>query len=204
MENKRFNWIFSKEELQNTPSRKCGIDAEKELAYRQQAASMIQDMGQRLQVYPWLIMKACSPAIFAFSFTIFSGVFYQIFKLFLTLCKLKLFEVSFMIYSRWFPVRTQQWYRIVICVVENIFSPLFYVIQFSLVLWNLALSLLRNLKWCITKNLLISHLVITYYGYEEIRSNNQKLWTVSGASLKHKNCRLHSNKFCSCQEQINL
>jgi len=45
-------WIFTPEQLVNTPSRKCNIDADKELNYRQQAANLIQDMGQRLQVYP--------------------------------------------------------------------------------------------------------------------------------------------------------
>lgn len=45
-------WMFTTEQLMNTPSRKCGIDADKELSYRQQAANLIQDMGQRLQVYP--------------------------------------------------------------------------------------------------------------------------------------------------------
>jgi cyclin T len=43
-------WIFTPEQLANTPSRKCGIDSEKESNYRQQAASLIQDMGQKLQV----------------------------------------------------------------------------------------------------------------------------------------------------------
>ncbi|XP_050406138.1 cyclin-T2 isoform X1 [Patella vulgata] len=42
-------WTFSKSQLLNTPSRKCGIDTDKELSYRQQAANLIQDMGQRLQ-----------------------------------------------------------------------------------------------------------------------------------------------------------
>lgn len=45
-------WIFTKEQLLNTPSRKSGIENDKELIYRQQAANLIQDMGQRLQVYP--------------------------------------------------------------------------------------------------------------------------------------------------------
>lgn len=45
-------WMFTREQLLNTPSRKNGIDADKELSYRQQAANLIQDMGQRLQVYP--------------------------------------------------------------------------------------------------------------------------------------------------------
>lgn len=45
-------WYFTKEQLACTPSRKCGLDADKELSYRQQAANLIQDMGQRLQVYP--------------------------------------------------------------------------------------------------------------------------------------------------------
>ncbi|XP_043280252.1 platelet binding protein GspB isoform X2 [Venturia canescens] len=43
-------WYFTKEQLANTPSRKCGIDADKELSCRQQAANFIQDMGQRLSV----------------------------------------------------------------------------------------------------------------------------------------------------------
>ena len=45
-------WIFTKEQLANTPSRKAGINGDTELSYRQQAANFIQDMGQRLQVYP--------------------------------------------------------------------------------------------------------------------------------------------------------
>ena len=44
-------WIFTGDQLADTPSRKCGIDAEKESNYRQQSASLIQDMGQKLQVY---------------------------------------------------------------------------------------------------------------------------------------------------------
>ena len=36
----------------DTPSRKHGIDSDKELSYRHQAANLIQDMGQRLSVYP--------------------------------------------------------------------------------------------------------------------------------------------------------
>ncbi|XP_021916696.1 cyclin-T isoform X3 [Zootermopsis nevadensis] len=43
-------WYFTKDQLANTPSRKCGYETDKELSYRQQAANFIQDMGQRLQV----------------------------------------------------------------------------------------------------------------------------------------------------------
>lgn len=43
-------WYFTADQLENSPSRKSGIDADRELSYRQQAANMIQDMGQRLQV----------------------------------------------------------------------------------------------------------------------------------------------------------
>lgn len=45
-------WLFTREQLENTPSRRCGIEADKELSYRQQAANLIQDIGQRLNVYP--------------------------------------------------------------------------------------------------------------------------------------------------------
>lgn len=47
----RERWYFTKDELENSPSRRFGIDAEKELSYRQQAANLIQDMGQKLKVY---------------------------------------------------------------------------------------------------------------------------------------------------------
>lgn len=49
-------WFFTREQLENTPSRRCGVEADKELSYRQQAANLIQDMGQRLNVYPFLFL----------------------------------------------------------------------------------------------------------------------------------------------------
>ncbi|KAL0160598.1 hypothetical protein M9458_044323, partial [Cirrhinus mrigala] len=45
-------WLFTREQLENTPSRRCGVEPDRELSYRQQAANLIQDMGQRLNVYP--------------------------------------------------------------------------------------------------------------------------------------------------------
>lgn len=46
-------WLFTREQLENTPSRRGGIEADRELSYRQQAANLIQDIGQRLNVYPF-------------------------------------------------------------------------------------------------------------------------------------------------------
>uniref|UniRef100_A0A182QGM4 Cyclin-like domain-containing protein n=1 Tax=Anopheles farauti TaxID=69004 RepID=A0A182QGM4_9DIPT len=43
-------WYFTAEQLNSSPSRKCGMDADQELMCRQRAANLIQDMGQRLQV----------------------------------------------------------------------------------------------------------------------------------------------------------
>ncbi|KAM9802604.1 cyclin-T2a isoform 1-T1 [Syngnathus typhle] len=43
-------WVFSREQLESTPSRRCGVEPDRELSYRQQAANLIQDMGQRLNV----------------------------------------------------------------------------------------------------------------------------------------------------------
>nr|XP_056719433.1 cyclin-T1 isoform X1 [Euleptes europaea] len=43
-------WYFSREQLARSPSRRAGIDPDKELSYRQQAANLLQDMGQRLNV----------------------------------------------------------------------------------------------------------------------------------------------------------
>ncbi|XP_053554206.1 cyclin-T2 isoform X2 [Bombina bombina] len=43
-------WFFTREQLESSPSRRCGVEADKELSYRQQAANLIQDMGQRLNV----------------------------------------------------------------------------------------------------------------------------------------------------------
>ena len=43
-------WLFSQEQLENTPSRRTGVEFDHELWYRQNAANLIQDMGQRLNV----------------------------------------------------------------------------------------------------------------------------------------------------------
>uniref|UniRef100_A0A1A8HGZ0 Cyclin T2a n=1 Tax=Nothobranchius korthausae TaxID=1143690 RepID=A0A1A8HGZ0_9TELE len=51
-------WLFSREQLENTPSRRCGIEADSELSYRQQAANLIQDIGQRLNVSQLIINTA--------------------------------------------------------------------------------------------------------------------------------------------------
>ncbi|KAL1021790.1 hypothetical protein UPYG_G00018000 [Umbra pygmaea] len=51
-------WIFSREQLETTPSRRSGVESDKELSYRQQAANLIQDMGQRLNVSQLIINTA--------------------------------------------------------------------------------------------------------------------------------------------------
>ncbi|NXL68664.1 CCNT1 protein, partial [Chordeiles acutipennis] len=43
-------WYFSRDQLEHSPSRRAGLDPDKELSYRQQAANLLQDMGQRLNV----------------------------------------------------------------------------------------------------------------------------------------------------------
>ncbi|XP_051998542.1 cyclin-T2-like isoform X2 [Xyrauchen texanus] len=43
-------WFFTREQLETTLSRRCGMEPDRELSYRQQAANLIQDMGQRLNV----------------------------------------------------------------------------------------------------------------------------------------------------------
>ncbi|XP_051865340.1 cyclin-T1-like isoform X2 [Pristis pectinata] len=43
-------WCFSRQQLQDSPSRRGGVDWDRELSYRQQAANLVQDMGQRLSV----------------------------------------------------------------------------------------------------------------------------------------------------------
>lgn len=50
-------WYFTRKQLESSPSRKSNIDAETELQYRQHAANFIQDMGQRLRVYPFQILS---------------------------------------------------------------------------------------------------------------------------------------------------
>lgn len=44
-------WYFTRQQIENSPSRRAGLDPDKELSYRQQAANLLQDMGQRLNVY---------------------------------------------------------------------------------------------------------------------------------------------------------
>ncbi|XP_021239512.1 cyclin-T1, partial [Numida meleagris] len=43
-------WYFTREQLDRSPSRRAGLDPDKELSYRQQAANLLQEMGQRLNV----------------------------------------------------------------------------------------------------------------------------------------------------------
>lgn len=43
-------WYLTVEQLQNSPSIRCGMAADQELNHRQKAAYLIQDMGQRLRV----------------------------------------------------------------------------------------------------------------------------------------------------------
>uniref|UniRef100_A0A3Q0SN74 Cyclin T2b n=1 Tax=Amphilophus citrinellus TaxID=61819 RepID=A0A3Q0SN74_AMPCI len=51
-------WLFTREQLENTPSRRCGIEPDRELSYRQQAANLIQEIGQRLNVSQLIINTA--------------------------------------------------------------------------------------------------------------------------------------------------
>ncbi|XP_060914141.1 cyclin-T1 isoform X2 [Labrus mixtus] len=43
-------WYYNRQQIDNSPSRRAGLDPDKELSYRQQAANLLQDMGQRLNV----------------------------------------------------------------------------------------------------------------------------------------------------------
>ena len=56
MANNSERWYFSKEKIRNAPSVLDGIEHAKELGYRQQCANLIQDIGQRLQVYSYYIL----------------------------------------------------------------------------------------------------------------------------------------------------
>lgn len=47
-------WYYTRQQIDNSPSRRAGLDPDKELSYRQQAANLLQDMGQRLNVYLFL------------------------------------------------------------------------------------------------------------------------------------------------------
>lgn len=50
-ENSNNKWYYTRQQIDNNPSRRAGLDPDKELSYRQQAANLLQDMGQRLNVY---------------------------------------------------------------------------------------------------------------------------------------------------------
>lgn len=50
-ENCNSKWYYTRAQIDNNPSRRAGLDPDKELSYRQQAANLLQDMGQRLNVY---------------------------------------------------------------------------------------------------------------------------------------------------------
>lgn len=52
-EPKDSKWFMSLEQVQNSPSRREGIPSDQELNLRQKAAYLIQEMGQKLRVYPF-------------------------------------------------------------------------------------------------------------------------------------------------------
>lgn len=49
-DSKDARWFLTVEQIQNSPSRREGILPEQELNFRQKAAYLIQDVGQRLRV----------------------------------------------------------------------------------------------------------------------------------------------------------
>jgi len=57
MAERRERWMFTNDQLANSPSRKCGIDSATELSYRQQAACLIGDMGHQLQLYAPFVLQ---------------------------------------------------------------------------------------------------------------------------------------------------
>lgn len=50
---KNSRWLFTKEQIINSPSRKYKIDFDKEVKYRHMASGFIQDLGQSLKLYPF-------------------------------------------------------------------------------------------------------------------------------------------------------
>jgi len=64
MAERRERWLFTNDQLINSPSQKCGIDAPAELSYRQQAACLISDIGQKLELYalPFFRSQNCPVA----------------------------------------------------------------------------------------------------------------------------------------------
>ncbi|XP_064397891.1 cyclin-T1-like isoform X2 [Halichondria panicea] len=58
MGNLKERWYFTKEELENSPSRINGVDPAKELSYRQQSANLIKDVGHRIGVNQLCIATA--------------------------------------------------------------------------------------------------------------------------------------------------
>lgn len=54
----QLRWYFTREQLTNSPSRADGVDPEKELRYRQDAASLIQDMGPKLNLWVMTLLTS--------------------------------------------------------------------------------------------------------------------------------------------------
>ena len=68
-------WYYSREQLSNSPSRADGVDPEKELRYRQDAASLIQDMGPKLNLWVFLPVLHTSLSVLLISSVLFSSHF---------------------------------------------------------------------------------------------------------------------------------
>jgi len=57
-------WYYDAKDLENTPSRKDGIDKDTEDRYRKEGAKFINEVGQALNLYPFyllpLIIYSCT------------------------------------------------------------------------------------------------------------------------------------------------
>ena len=75
-------WIFTEEELQNSPSRKCGVTLEEETRYRQKAVDYMKRVGKKLRLYVNKIEYRKKAQNHFFPYLFISFPMYSIFKLF--------------------------------------------------------------------------------------------------------------------------
>ena len=65
------SWIFTEEKIENSPSRKCNMNAETELRNRQHTAMFIQDVADVLRLYPFYYVQIvyfnCNVFVFVYT-----------------------------------------------------------------------------------------------------------------------------------------
>ena len=128
-------WIFTEEELLNSPSRKCGVTLEEETRYRQKAVDYMKRVGKKLRLYVNKIKYWNLESCILFS-PHHLHLFHDIFDLFaLELCRICFAFFVCLLFCFWF----------VWCFIIIFCNAILTLLRYATT--NIYLHFARHTKW---------------------------------------------------------